>query len=47
MTSLIDFCEFLEMRGKYFDKETDKELVFLTNNFSLAAQTIADLYKAR
>ncbi len=31
----------------YYDKETDKELVFLTNNFTLAAQTIADLYKAR
>ena len=31
----------------YYDKENDKELVFLTNNFTLAAKTIADLYKAR
>ena len=29
------------------DKETKKELVFLTNNFELAANTIADLYKKR
>lgn len=32
---------------KYYDKETKKELIFLTNNFKLAARTIADLYKAR
>ena len=32
---------------KYYDKETKKELVFLTNNFKLSARTIADLYKAR
>ena len=31
----------------YYDEETGKELVFLTNNFILAAKTIADLYKAR
>jgi len=31
----------------YYDKETEKELVFLTNNFNLSAKTIADLYKAR
>jgi len=31
----------------YYDPETNKELMFLTNNFTLAAQTIADLYKAR
>jgi hypothetical protein len=31
----------------YYDPETDKELIFLTNNFTLAAQTVADLYKAR
>ena len=31
----------------YYDKETDKELVFLTNNFTLSPKTIADLYKAR
>jgi len=32
---------------KYYNKETKKELVFITNNFKLAARTIADLYKAR
>lgn len=32
---------------KYYDNETKKELVFLTNNFKLAARTIADLFKAR
>lgn len=31
----------------YYDNETQKELRFLTNNFSLAASTIAALYKAR
>ena len=31
----------------YYDKETDKLLVFLTNNFKLAAFTIAQIYKAR
>ena len=31
----------------YHDKETNKELTFLTNNLTLAAQTIADLYRAR
>jgi hypothetical protein len=31
----------------YYDPETDKKLHFLTNNFTLAAQTVADLYKAR
>jgi hypothetical protein len=31
----------------YFDAETDKRLVFLTNNFVLPALTIALLYKAR
>jgi len=32
---------------KYHDKETDTLLVFLTNNFKLAAFTIAKIYKAR
>jgi FOG: Transposase and inactivated derivatives len=32
---------------KFIDKENDKELVFLTNNFSLDADTIAMLYKDR
>jgi len=31
----------------WYDKETDKELHFLTNNFRLAASTIAAIYKAR
>ncbi len=31
----------------YHDSESGEELVFLTNNFTLAARTIADLYKAR
>lgn len=31
----------------YRDPESGKKLSFLTNNFTLAAQTIADLYKAR
>jgi len=31
----------------YFDAETNKRLVFLTNNFALPALTIALLYKAR
>ena len=34
-------------RVKYHDKELDKRLVFLTNNFNLPALTIAKLYKQR
>ena len=34
-------------RISYFDAETDKRFVFLTNNFLLPALTIALLYKAR
>ena len=34
-------------RISYFDAETDKRLVFLTNNFTLPALTIALLYKCR
>ena len=34
-------------RIKYFDAETGKKLVFLTNNFGLPAGTIADLYRHR
>jgi Domain of unknown function (DUF4372)/Transposase DDE domain len=34
-------------RIKYVDPETGKRLVFLTNNFVLAALTIAKLYKCR
>jgi len=31
----------------YYDKETDKLFMFLTNNFKLSAYTIAQIYKAR
>ena len=31
----------------YYDQETDRRLVFLTNNFKLAAATIAEIYKHR
>jgi hypothetical protein len=34
-------------RIKYYDSEHDRYLVFLTNNFTLPAITIADLYKSR
>ena len=34
-------------RISYFDAETDKRFVFLTNNFTLPALTIARLYKYR
>jgi hypothetical protein len=34
-------------RIKYHDAETDKTLVFLSNNFTLSALTIAQLYRSR
>ena len=34
-------------RIKFYDKERDKTIVFLTNNFHYDAQIIADLYKER
>jgi hypothetical protein len=34
-------------RIRYCDTETDKSLIFITNNFDLPALTIAKLYKAR
>jgi IS4 transposase len=34
-------------RVKYYDKITEKNLTFLTNNFALPAITIAQLYKCR
>ena len=34
-------------RVKYYDEENEKRLDFLTNNFSLPAITIANLYKCR
>jgi len=41
-----DYPEKLR-RVKYFDSETNKTFVFLTNNFTLPALTIAKLYKCR
>jgi IS4 transposase len=32
---------------KYFDEETDNEFEFLSNNFELTAEDIAQLYKYR
>lgn len=32
---------------RYYDEERNKTLVFLTNNFALAASTIAQIYKSR
>ncbi len=40
------YPEELRLVG-YYDRETDKELVFLTNNFVLSAYTITQIYKAR
>jgi hypothetical protein len=34
-------------RVRYFDVETKKRLTFLTNNFTLPALTIAEIYKSR
>ncbi|MFH2104883.1 MAG: IS4 family transposase [Parcubacteria group bacterium] len=34
-------------RIKYFDKETSRYYVFLTNNFNVDAKVVADLYKYR
>jgi hypothetical protein len=34
-------------RIKYHDVETDKTFNFLTNNFAISAQTVADLYRYR
>ena len=41
-----DYPEKLR-RIKYYDTETGKYYVYLTNNFELEAKTIADLYKYR
>ncbi len=40
-------CPIQLRRIGYRDAETGKYYVFLTNNFKLAAKTIADIYKAR
>jgi hypothetical protein len=44
--ALKDYPEKLR-RIRYFDAETKKRLVFLTNTFTLPAQVIAELYKCR
>jgi len=41
-----DYPEKLR-RIKYYDKETDKTLIFLTNNFDISAIEVAMLYKHR
>ncbi len=41
-----DYPEKLR-RIKYYDAETEKDLTFLTNNFSLPPLTIAQMYKCR
>jgi len=46
----IDSAEYYPeqlRRVRFFDKETDKNLIFLSNNFILPAYTIAQLYKCR
>lgn len=40
-------CPIQLRRIGYRDQDTGKQYVFLTNNFKLAAKTIADIYKAR
>lgn len=44
--SLTDYPERLRL-VKYYDIEANKVYSFLTNNFKLAARTIADIYKSR
>ena len=44
--SLRDYPDKLRRVG-FYDVEHQRKLVFLTNNFALPAQTIADLYKSR
>jgi IS4 transposase len=41
-------CSSKELRLiRYYDEERQKTLTFLTNNFKLAATTIAQIYKSR
>ena len=44
--AIRDYPEVLR-RTEFYDEEKKKVLVFLTNNFKLAASTIAGIYKAR
>lgn len=40
-------CPYPLRRICYFDKEKDREIIFLTNDLKAKAQLIADIYKAR
>jgi IS4 transposase len=44
--ALKDYPDKLR-RIRYIDPKTEKRLIFLTNNFTLSAQVIAQLYKSR
>ena len=44
--TVSDYPEVLRM-VKYYDIQNDKLYTFITNNFKLAAKTIADIYKDR
>jgi len=44
--SAKDYPEKLR-RVRYFDQETENDFVFLTNNFTIKALTVAELYKCR
>lgn len=46
-TQVSKKCPIRLRRIGYKDAQTGKHYVFLTNNFKLAAKTIADIYKAR
>lgn len=45
-TAKKDYPQHLRL-VEYFDADTNKLLVFITNNLSLPAQTISDIYKSR
>lgn len=44
--SKCDYPQSLR-RVKYYDSKTEKTFVYLTNNFTIPAQTVADLYRYR
>jgi len=44
--SKYDYPDEMRMVG-YIDQKTEKEYIFITNNFKLSAKTIADIYKSR
>ena len=49
LTNADTFATYPEpfRRVRYYDAELDKRFVFITNNMSLPARTIADLYRSR